>query len=84
MADLSGKTALVTGSSRGIGRAIVIGLAEAGTEVGVNFIKNEEAGGIPVGRLGRPEEVTDAVVFLAKNGYMTGQTFFLNGERYFK
>ena len=43
-----------------------------------------KTGGIPVGRLGRPKEVADAVVFLAKNGYTTGQTLFLNGGRYFR
>lgn len=31
--DLSGKTALVTGASRGLGQAMAIGLAEAGVEV---------------------------------------------------
>ncbi|GAA3843485.1 SDR family NAD(P)-dependent oxidoreductase [Amycolatopsis tucumanensis] len=34
--DLSGKTALVTGSTQGIGAAIVLGLARAGARVAVN------------------------------------------------
>ena len=36
--DLSGRTALVTGSSRGLGRAIVEGLAKAGARVVVNGV----------------------------------------------
>ena len=35
--DLSGKTALVTGSSRGIGAAIALGLAEAGADLAVHY-----------------------------------------------
>ncbi|MFN8702377.1 MAG: SDR family NAD(P)-dependent oxidoreductase, partial [Rhodospirillales bacterium] len=34
--DLSGKTALVTGSTRGLGRAMIEGLARAGAAVVVN------------------------------------------------
>ena len=34
--DLSGRTALVTGSSRGLGRAMAVGLAQAGAKIIVN------------------------------------------------
>jgi NAD(P)-dependent dehydrogenase (short-subunit alcohol dehydrogenase family) len=40
---LHGKVSLVSGSSRGIGRAIAIMLAEAGSDVVVNYVSNESA-----------------------------------------
>jgi 3-oxoacyl-[acyl-carrier protein] reductase len=38
---------------------------------------------IPVGRFGRPEEVAEVAVMLARNGYITGQSININGGAYF-
>jgi 3-oxoacyl-[acyl-carrier protein] reductase len=40
--QLNGKNAIVTGGSRGMGRAISIALANKGTNVAINFRKDEE------------------------------------------
>ena len=54
--DLSGRIAVVTGGSRGIGRAIAELLAERGADVAINFRERESAANVVVetiGSLGR-------------------------------
>lgn len=41
--SFTGKFALITGSSRGIGRGIALKLAEKGAKVAVNYVQNEAA-----------------------------------------
>ncbi len=64
--DLTGRTALVTGASRGIGAAIAVALARAGADVAVNSRNAEalEKVAAEIGELGRravvlPADVTD-------------------------
>ena len=48
---LEGKVALVTGSSRGIGRGIAIRLAERGARVVVNYVADEASAHATLGRI---------------------------------
>lgn len=43
MIQLEGKKALVTGGSRGIGRATALLMAQAGADVAINYVRNERA-----------------------------------------
>ena len=69
--SLKGKKALVTGSSRGIGRGIALSLAERGAQVAIHYYRNQAAAQATLARTGelgsngflvqgdvcRPEEV---------------------------
>jgi 3-oxoacyl-[acyl-carrier protein] reductase len=61
MLNLSGKTALVTGASRGIGRASALALAKAGAQVLVHYGSGEKAAAAVVAEIrqagGRAEKV---------------------------
>jgi enoyl-[acyl-carrier protein] reductase III len=80
MIDLTGKVALVTGSSRGIGRACAIRLAEAGADVVVNYVtsgREADAVAAEIAALGRQagcvradvaaeEDVADMIGFVER------------------
>src|SRR5579871_2370345 len=52
MDDLEGKTALVTGASRGIGRAVAIALGRAGAAVAINFRRERAEAEKAAGEIG--------------------------------
>jgi NAD(P)-dependent dehydrogenase (short-subunit alcohol dehydrogenase family) len=60
MGSLEGQTALVTGGSRGIGRAIVLKLAEAGAEILLHYHRNESAAQAVARELPRPPQLLKA------------------------
>ncbi|GLB59391.1 3-oxoacyl-[acyl-carrier-protein] reductase [Cytobacillus sp. NCCP-133] len=56
---LEGKSALVTGASRGIGREIALGLAKQGADIAVNYSGSES----------RANEVVDEIKALGRNAF---------------
>ena len=64
MTQLAGKVAIVTGASRGIGRATAVALGEAGAAVGVNYRSH-------------PEEAAEVVTTIEQAG---GRALALHGD----
>ncbi len=74
--QLKGRTALVTGGSRGIGRAIALSLAQEGADVAVNYVSNEGAAKEVVERIhamGRKSMLAQADVADYPDTYRMGQ-----------
>ncbi|MEW5954627.1 MAG: 3-oxoacyl-[acyl-carrier-protein] reductase [Bacillota bacterium] len=67
---LNGRVALVTGASRGIGRAVALALAEAGADVAVNF----------AGQAAAAEEVARSIRDLGRRA-LVAQADVANGEQ---
>lgn len=60
--ELSNKVALVTGSSRGIGRAIAVAMAEAGADVAVHYATKRELA----------EQLAEEIVALGRRAIVVG------------
>jgi len=90
---LNGKRALITGSSRGIGRGIALKLAEHGVKVAVHYFKNKDAAtdtlakvrergsdGVAIqADVSRPEEVRR--IFNQVQGALGGLEIFVTNAR---
>ena len=69
--DVSGRTAFVTGASRGIGRAIALALAEHGADVAINHISAFDA------EVGFPDAAEDLVEEAKSHGV---EAFAIEGD----
>ena len=58
---LKGQKALVTGANSGIGKAVALALGEAGADVVVNYVSNEEA-------------AQEVILHLEREGYLGAET----------
>ena len=86
------KIALITGSSRGIGRCVAMKLAEAGIFVYINYRQQEAAAEQTLAAIKKgggagslcPFDVAGAVAFMVspEADYITGQVIRINGGLY--
>ncbi len=82
--ELRGRVALVSGGSRGVGRAVSLSLASAGAAVAVNFRRDKDAATEVVGAIrqlgGTAIDVQAAVDDLDQDEVMVGQITDQLGE----
>ena len=92
---LKGKNVLISGASRGIGKAIAIKFAENGASVGINYVSNEneaketlktikDNGGSGIllnGDVSKPKDVKNIVnTFIDKIEKDTDRNFFMSAK----
>lgn len=86
-ASKAGLEGLTRGYAAAVGRDGVTVNAVAPGPVDTEMAAPLKAAGVgnqlPVGRMGEPEEIADAVLMVVGNGFMTGQTVGVNGGRDF-
>ena len=85
MINLSGKTALVTGASRGIGRACALSLAEAGARVLIHYGRGKEEAGAVVAEIrsagGQAEAVAADLAAADGAHHLANQVRGMAGDR---
>jgi 3-oxoacyl-[acyl-carrier protein] reductase len=85
MHSLSGKTALVTGASRGIGRACALALGKAGAQVLVHYARAEQEADAVVAEIrllgGRAQKLAADLALKDGSHHLAGQVRGIVGER---
>ncbi|MDQ3023843.1 MAG: SDR family oxidoreductase [bacterium] len=84
MANLSGRFALVTGASRGIGEACAYALADAGATVLVNSRENDEAAQKVVATISASGGTSELLLFNVADSAQVKQAFAQIGEQHGK
>jgi nucleoside-diphosphate-sugar epimerase len=79
MIDLAGKTALVTGASRGIGRATALGLSNAGAQVLVHYSSGKTEASAVVAQIRQAGGRAEAVAADLRSRYSIQQAGLRGG-----
>ena len=79
MSSVSGVAGNIGQANYAASKAGVIGLTKATAKELADETKDAILNSIPLSRAGKPEDVANAAVFLAKNNYITGQVLNVDG-----